>query len=1125
MPETMEGLKASIEKIVRSRFPESYLGMTLSTLGGPSQPSLGAHFALGKDKDAWPSHIIHNDPGHTVFLVHTKADEQGNINNLELTSNIHGYMDKKTYKSDKANWRDIKKPTNIAGIEKNLIKYFDRMKEIHVEQTRHLEPPPQPEPEQKTYIWENCRTPGVQVVGIGTSRQEAFSRLTPDNRNLVTFADSWKEYPNNTKMFRHNMVFQRQGMENHIILEGEQETLQPQPTEQITPEQLANKYVTVNMIDKRTLLATIEEYPDTPLKSERLASIYAYLSREEANILGNFSNQHDEFYITLMVVDKNLPLDKQVPRDIKDISREIQTNTHQPSSRERNMQVLSSNQNENQFSDIEDVIKSYGLKLTVDYILKQHGIPEYAQNDTDAFTDFCRQAQYGGMKLDEKVVEWANQGEIQHNEIKLDAAFFEEAFTDPETNRPYHIPGNIRQLSERLCKDNNIKGTSDPMYIVNVTAYELGLGDGQSNFVPVRSTTEENLDRLTNRINSAYRNNIIDPSNTRAEVYRLCKPFVMSPEEIRATTELKYIVETYPDKENYRGGPPENRPKVTYGFYDKTDIETFFKERRRQGNWSGYSISENTLQDKRTTRQMMEYYLKEADINSQAAFKEESKGDMCDMYQLRLYNNESKKNTLLADKMEALLPEATPAYWDNKGNIIISDNKQESIMIDKTQPATTSDLMTQLVKAGIKPEQMGNHKSDLYVEVNDISKAIIKDYQFKQNVTTFRSNIDGKLNYEIPFAYTPAWDKSQRADTEKTFPGLPHHCYSKNEETSESILLIRGESGYKPAPYIADVAAHNKSLGVIPSQEEAMKVGSMFGWNVPGADPKVHSQLDPPKPPPVVRKPELERGTPHLGITRHNVGDKVSITLENMQVIINSSCSIKVYPSDNYIKKCREIYEAKTEGVITHTFPPGYEVTAKFGEQSFHMKDNFVTNLTQTQSVGEENFSTIEECSSRQLTQQEKESAKSMVHYPGALIPIPSPLFPNLTPTEAKELNDFTTVVKTSYPETKPETLHQLCTIASDMQKLTIQNEKGTLSNEKFNTLTDNLEKQVENLIKDFPGVQAQYHYATETRVIILHIPNGSNYATCTVPEIPKNKLTLPPEPKAAPDLSAAKKR
>jgi hypothetical protein len=34
----------------------------------------------------------------------------------------------------------------------------------------------------------------------------------------------------------------------------------------------------------------------------------------------------------------------------------------------------------------------------------------------------------------------------------------------------------------------------------------------------------------------------------------------------------------------------------------------------------------------------------------------------------------------------------------------------------------------------------------------------------------------------------------------------------------------------------------NRELGVTRQQMEAMKVGSMFGWDVPGADPKSYDE-------------------------------------------------------------------------------------------------------------------------------------------------------------------------------------------------------------------------------------------------------------------------------------------
>lgn len=63
-----------------------------------------------------------------------------------------------------------------------------------------------------------------------------------------------------------------------------------------------------------------------------------------------------------------------------------------------------------------------------------------------------------------------------------DQAFFDEAFTNPTTREPYAIPANLRRLAERLCRSYGIRGTCDPMYVANVIAVELGLGDGCSNF-------------------------------------------------------------------------------------------------------------------------------------------------------------------------------------------------------------------------------------------------------------------------------------------------------------------------------------------------------------------------------------------------------------------------------------------------------------------------------------------------------------------------------------------------------------------------------------------------------------------------------------------------------------------
>ena len=62
--------------------------------------------------------------------------------------------------------------------------------------------------------------------------------------------------------------------------------------------------------------------------------------------------------------------------------------------------------------------------------------------------------------------------------------------------------------------------------------------------------------------------------------------------------------------------------------------------------------------------------------------------------------------------------------------------------------------------------------------------------------------------------------------------------------------MKRGESGYYPSGWsttdaqenrrIAD--EQNRKLGVTTAQEEAMKIGSMCGWDVPGADPAKYEE-------------------------------------------------------------------------------------------------------------------------------------------------------------------------------------------------------------------------------------------------------------------------------------------
>ncbi len=71
-----------------------------------------------------------------------------------------------------------------------------------------------------------------------------------------------------------------------------------------------------------------------------------------------------------------------------------------------------------------------------------------------------------------------------------------------------------------------------------------------------------------------------------------------------------------------------------------------------------------------------------------------------------------------------------------------------------------STIYAQLVAAGVPVD---NHYSDLYALVTDESAKIVRGYSCASSVRRFRSNIDGKQWFDIPFAFDPYWEAKQNA--------------------------------------------------------------------------------------------------------------------------------------------------------------------------------------------------------------------------------------------------------------------------------------------------------------------------------------------------------------------------
>lgn len=65
---------------------------------------------------------------------------------------------------------------------------------------------------------------------------------------------------------------------------------------------------------------------------------------------------------------------------------------------------------------------------------------------------------------------------------------------------------------------------------------------------------------------------------------------------------------------------------------------------------------------------------------------------------------------------------------------------------------------------------------------------------------------------------------------------LPEMCFVQHPTENIPVLVKRGVKGYWPLPHY-DAAGWNERHGVTAAQERAMLTGSMFGFDVPGADP------------------------------------------------------------------------------------------------------------------------------------------------------------------------------------------------------------------------------------------------------------------------------------------------
>jgi hypothetical protein len=87
----------------------------------------------------------------------------------------------------------------------------------------------------------------------------------------------------------------------------------------------------------------------------------------------------------------------------------------------------------------------------------------------------------------------------------------------------------------------------------------------------------------------------------------------------------------------------------------------------------------------------------------------------------------------------------------------------------------------------------------------------------------------------VPARFPPAIHLKAAAMINATLPAV---AFARHPETSAPIAIKRGEMGYSPVYSFRSIERLNAASHVTPQQAAAMLAGSMFGWDVPGADPE-----------------------------------------------------------------------------------------------------------------------------------------------------------------------------------------------------------------------------------------------------------------------------------------------
>lgn len=136
----------------------------------------------------------------------------------------------------------------------------------------------------------------------------------------------------------------------------------------------------------------------------------------------------------------------------------------------------------------------------------------------------------------------------------------------------------------------------------------------------------------------------------------------------------------------------------------------------------------------------------------------------------------------------------------------INENKsvrrpRKNITEEKDGGILPGDVYNVLIKE-VPAEDIDHHLSDLYVRKTPKSTEIMNRLTIKSLLSTFRSQIDGDIWYELPFCYSPHFEKNESRKVNEA--ASPKELYYNKEEALKDIwgLVCEGDDRLEDIRYI-----------------------------------------------------------------------------------------------------------------------------------------------------------------------------------------------------------------------------------------------------------------------------------------------------------------------------------